>query len=376
MQTKLIYQDGTSNKFWYIIVLDNTHTVTFGRIGTGGISKTKLFDSPEDAIKDANKLIASKKKKGYQEIIEEAVVIRDDYTFAGKAIKDFKSSIYPETAVKVKSEYDENLKVVDKLDLLAKLPNIAEMDTLVIGAWQEAHDPVLNPILEKLIELKDTFSGLKHLFIGDMDSEDCELSWIVQTDYSFFYPHFPSLETFGVKGGTSLKLGMINLPNLKNLVVETGGLDKEVVQDIIHSDLENLEYLELWLGTDEYGCNIDIEDLKPILDGKYPLLRYLGLKNYYQTNDLAKALLEASVLDNVKTLDLSMGTLTNKGAAALYENEALLNLKHLNCRHHYLSNEWIEKLKAKFDTQKINLNDQEEADDYDDEVYYYVEIGE
>jgi len=379
MKIQLIYQEGTSNKFWNIEIIDNTHTVTYGRVGTAGVSKAKEFENAATAMKDAEKLIKSKIKKGYHTVSEKAKIIRDSYTFVGKPIKEFGLSINVDTAVKVLSGYGEELKVVDKLDKLAKLPNVSEMDTLVIGAWQaaaEGNDLIATGILNKLIELKDTFSNVQHLFIGDIDQGECEMSWINQIDYTSFYQHYPQLETFGVRGSERLKLGKIDLPNLKNLIVETGGLDKSVISDIINSNLINLEHLEIWLGTDEYGCTIETDELMPILNGTYPILRYLGLKNYHEQNDLAKKLKGASILKTIDTLDISMGVLHDEGAEALFNNEDLLNLKHINCRSHFFSAAWQEKLKVKFSGQNINLEDGRDAYDYDDEAYYYVEIGE
>jgi len=66
----------------------------------------------------------------------------------------------------------------------------------------------------------------------------------------------------------------------------------------------------------------------------------------------------------------------NDGAEALYNNEALLNLKHINCSWHYISTEWQGKLKEKFAAQKIDLRGEEEPHVVNDEVCYYVEIGE
>lgn len=63
--------DGKSSKFWEIEQTANQHTVCYGRIGTNGQSKTKEFDSTEAAQKDAEKLIASKVKKGYQEVADQ-----------------------------------------------------------------------------------------------------------------------------------------------------------------------------------------------------------------------------------------------------------------------------------------------------------------
>ncbi|MGN5953098.1 DUF6493 family protein [Sphingobacterium lactis] len=63
----LKYIDGNSDKFWEIQTDGVQHTVTYGRNGTDGQSKTKSFDSEEACIKDAEKLIAEKTKKGYSE---------------------------------------------------------------------------------------------------------------------------------------------------------------------------------------------------------------------------------------------------------------------------------------------------------------------
>lgn len=67
MKTYLEYKDEKSAKFWEIELSEHTYTVTYGKIGTDGQSKTKTFDTPEKANKGAEKLIAQKIKKGYQE---------------------------------------------------------------------------------------------------------------------------------------------------------------------------------------------------------------------------------------------------------------------------------------------------------------------
>jgi predicted DNA-binding WGR domain protein len=68
MKVYLEYKDEKSAKFWKIDVNNNTHTVTYGKIGANGQSKTKTFDDAEKAIKDAEKLVKAKTKKGYQEV--------------------------------------------------------------------------------------------------------------------------------------------------------------------------------------------------------------------------------------------------------------------------------------------------------------------
>jgi len=68
MNIYLEYKDEKSAKFWKINVEGTSHTVTYGKIGTDGQSKTKTFETAEKATKDAEKLVKAKTKKGYQEV--------------------------------------------------------------------------------------------------------------------------------------------------------------------------------------------------------------------------------------------------------------------------------------------------------------------
>ena len=63
MKKHLKYIDGNSDKFWQIEVLNNEFTVTYGKNGTSGTSQKKSFDSNENCIKAAEKLLAEKNKE-------------------------------------------------------------------------------------------------------------------------------------------------------------------------------------------------------------------------------------------------------------------------------------------------------------------------
>ncbi|WP_100787061.1 WGR domain-containing protein [Leptospira adleri] len=64
---ELTFQDGTSDKFWNLETSGNSFTVTFGKTGTAGQTQTKTFDSEDKCLKEAEKLIHEKLKKGYKE---------------------------------------------------------------------------------------------------------------------------------------------------------------------------------------------------------------------------------------------------------------------------------------------------------------------
>lgn len=60
--------EGSSAKFWEVEVDGDEMTVRYGRIGTDGQQKHKSLASPAAAEKEADKLIAQKTRKGYEEV--------------------------------------------------------------------------------------------------------------------------------------------------------------------------------------------------------------------------------------------------------------------------------------------------------------------
>ncbi|UPY79473.1 WGR domain-containing protein [Leptospira weilii] len=67
MKRYLTYKDDKSDKFWNIEVSGTSFTVTYGKTGTSGQTQTKDFDSEEKCLKEAQKLLSEKLKKGYKE---------------------------------------------------------------------------------------------------------------------------------------------------------------------------------------------------------------------------------------------------------------------------------------------------------------------
>lgn len=85
METLLIQQNEKSNKFWKIVVKDKDYVVFYGKIGTAGSIKAKEFEAEEECIKEANRLVASKRKKGYtdpllgEEYIKEKTITEEEF---------------------------------------------------------------------------------------------------------------------------------------------------------------------------------------------------------------------------------------------------------------------------------------------------------
>jgi uncharacterized protein (TIGR02996 family) len=64
---RLEFKEGTSSKFWELAIDGSAYNVRWGRIGSNGQEKRFSFPTSAKAQAEADKLIAEKKKKGYQE---------------------------------------------------------------------------------------------------------------------------------------------------------------------------------------------------------------------------------------------------------------------------------------------------------------------
>ncbi|MER5307451.1 STM4015 family protein [Streptomyces sp. NPDC002773] len=260
-----------------------------------------------------------------------------------------------------------------------KTVDTGRVRALVVGGWDEAYETSSAGIVAALIGANDRLTALEAVFLGDMTSEDCEISWIIQSDVTPLLAAYPALREFAVRGGMGLVFPSVRHTALETLVVESGGLGAEVVRGIAGSDLPALENLELWLGTDTYGGDSTPADLAPLLSGAaFPALRSLGLCNSVVQDEIAAAVASAPVVARIERLDLSMGVLTDEGAAALLDGRPLTHLSHLDLSHHFLSDTMRERVLAALVPHGVTvvLDDPQEPDEYNGKVYRYVAVAE
>ncbi|MEV6249749.1 STM4015 family protein [Streptomyces sp. NPDC051742] len=260
-----------------------------------------------------------------------------------------------------------------------KTVDTGRVRAVVVGGWDEAYENSSADIVTALIGANNRLTGLEAVFLGDMDSEDCEISWIIQSDVTPLLAAYPALREFGVRGGSQLAFPSIRHTGLETLVVETGGLGADVVRGIAGSDLPALENLELWLGTDTYGADSTPEDLAPLLSGaSFPALRSLGLCNSVIQDEIAAAVASAPVVARIERLNLSMGVLTDEGAAALLDGQPLTHLAHLDLSHHFLSEAMRERVLAALAPHGVTvvLDDAQEPEEYNGVVYRFVAVAE
>lgn len=241
---------------------------------------------------------------------------------------------------------------------------------LMLGAYSvrgSGHE--VDSFQEALRAAADRFPQLEALFIADLPSELSDISWIRQRDPGHLLAVFPHLKVLGMRGATGLTVEPFAHESLEQLVIQSGGLPPQVVRAIGRSALPALTSLELYLGDPEYDGGATAEDLAPILDGTaFPGLRHLGLRDADNSDAVAAALAHAPVVARLESLDLSLGTLGDEGAAALLAGQPLTHLKKLDLHHHYMSDAMIERLwqalpevEVDVSEQNLDLGDEDES---------------
>lgn len=259
--------------------------------------------------------------------------------------------------------YDEGRDSSYLAEKILSYEGLAELKDLTIGCFGEAYDESSQTLLDMIIANKDKFQQLESLFVGDMDYEECEVSWISQGNYSKLYDALPNLKTLKIKGSNDLTLGTISHQNLKHLEIICGGLPKDVIKEVANADLPNLETLILYIGVEEYGFDGSVEDLRPLTQKeRFPKLRHLGLVDAEIQDEITALVLEATVLPQLEVLQLSYGSLTDKGGQLLLDHaDQISHLKKLDLEYHFLSDQMVEKLKNL--PMEVDVSDPQGADD-------------
>lgn len=261
---------------------------------------------------------------------------------------------------------------------ILKDPEFPALEEVVIGCWGQVWDDNsgAQTLVDGIVANKDKFSHIKSLFVGDMDYEDCEVSWIIQADYSALWDAMPQLEKIVIKGSSELTLGNIRHDNLKEFEIICGGLPASVIGEIQNAKLPSLQKLLLYMGVDDYGFDGDISTVKELLDkSDFPQLNYLGIVDSDMQDEIAQAVIDCKYMKQIQTLDLSLGTLTDKGGEILLNNlDKYPNLEQVDLHFHYLSEDMMKRLGGL--RVKVNVEEQQEADNYKGELYYYPMLTE
>ncbi|MFD7640269.1 STM4015 family protein [Kitasatospora sp. NPDC059795] len=297
-----------------------------------------------------------------------------------EAAKEGKLPEAPSTAWKVWVDWDDETAFAEHWATFLETVAVEKVTALVIGRWFSEEPESLAEALPLILASAGRFPALRALFLGDITFEECEISWIQMCDITPVFEAFPQLEELVVRGAGEdydgndrLALKPVRHEKLKALRFEAGGLPGPVVRAVGACDFPALEKLELWLGVDNYGGNWTNEDLAPFLSGaNLPALKHLGLQNAETQDRIAAEVAHAPVVPRLTGLSLSMGALTDEGAAALLEGQPLTHLKTLDLHHHYLTEGMQKRLRDALPGVEVDLSGAEDPNDN----WRYVAVSE
>jgi uncharacterized protein (TIGR02996 family) len=222
--------------------------------------------------------------------------------------------------------------------------------------------------LQDLIDLlgKKAPPTTRRIILGDNVDQ---ISWHHTGNLGNLWKGVPNLRVLEIETG-EFDVGKMVAPALERAIFITGGLSKACCKNIASAKMPSIKHLEIYFGDDNYGGDCGIEDVAPLL-ARTDLtnLQYLGLKNSGFADDIPRALANAGVLETVRTLDLSLGTMSDDGARALVEiKDSLAHLECLDLTRNFLTKDGIKLVKGL--CPKVITSDQEEGDE--DERYVSI----
>ncbi len=284
---------------------------------------------------------------------------------------------------------DELLPVGDCGDLVALLPKVVSsrlVRELVIGCPRVNDEFTFFATMHALTKALPNMPNLRRLVLGDFHSEDSELSWSHLGSMKDVWKHLPKLEYLKIHAG-NMDFGTIDAPELRELWIESGGFDVSNLDQLIKGKLPKLEVLNLWMGEDNYGCDIRPKHLATFiaeLGKKFPKLRHLGLANSQWGNEIAPLLVRSKILKQVSSINLSMSHLTDEGMRVYAEHkDAFKHLTAIDFSRCLLGTEGNKLAKTLGKHVEVSRQDdpteyQPDPDDGDEseEMWRYAAVGE
>ncbi len=273
-------------------------------------------------------------------------------------------------------EYEEGKGPSVMVEEILADPEFAGVTDLTIGSWGSAYEDDCQPIIDGIVENAERFSHIEKLFIGDMDFEECEVSWIMQGNYGKLWAALPDLKELTIKGSTELGLGEIIHENLEALTIICGGLPTEIIEEIERARLPKLKKLLLYIGSDNYGFDGNADTIRRFLENAdFPELEYLGIVDSEIQDELTEAVLESKFMGQIHTLDLSCGTLSDKGGKLLLEKLPQYgNIKKLDVHYHFMTEKMEKQLREL--SLEVDASDRNKPDSYRGETYMYAMLTE
>ncbi len=276
--------------------------------------KTKSFNYGIGLLNPMNTAYIIKSKKQLQELTQDS---------GSKQLKVLKCYIEDRNLYRRKHLQDFFENIADSKNLL---PNLK---ALFIGESKENHLGSSQVYIYNILQILQAYPKLELLQVrGKIDNEN------------FLKSNVAKYQNINRVNEASTKIHFFKHSSLKSLVIEAYELWESSLTKLCNLNLPCLEYFELNVKS---GLNID--SLKHLFSGKsFPNLLYLGIINSYDTNNILKFLIESPLIDNLKVLNLSQGSLSTQEDIDLLKSPKINQLYTLNISENCFRAHMIEQL--------------------------------
>ncbi len=394
------FKEDGSAKFWEIELEEESFTARWGKIGTAGQEKTQDFDSKKDARIAADKLIAEKVKKGYQEVgggggggaslqwnpefeatilknpddakgylvyadwlqsngnpLGELVALQNAKTPNPKAekalIKEHLGTLFGEDAV----EAGEDLKLTWKNGFV---------DSIWIGGGYETHGDLAGALDQILASPAARF--VRSITVGLLNYDDGEPT--AQDFINTVVKRAPKLlsrfEAADFEYPDQTEMSWAHTGDVKKLWAAVPSLREVVLRGGGTLDFGTIDAPELTSFTVETG-GLPPKSLKAITSAKWPKLEtlkvWLGQENYGFESDVKdlQPIFDAKGLGNLRHLGLMNAEIVEEIVPALAKAKVLKQLETLDLSMGTLSEAgakaFVDHAGAFKHLKKINLAD-------------------
>ena len=149
-----------------------------------------------------------------------------------------------------------------------------------------------------------------------------------------------------------------------------------VIEEIQRATLPKLKKLLLYIGSDNYGFDGNPDTIREFLEKvQLPELEYLGIVDSEIQDEITEAVLESKFIGQIQTLDLSCGTLSDKGGELLLQKLPQYdNIKRLDVHYNFMSEKLIKRLEEL--PISVDASDRNEMHHYRGESYMYAMLTE
>jgi hypothetical protein len=243
---------------------------------------------------------------------------------------------------------------------LLELPQARLLTDLTISKTWDNNEAELQPVVDAMT----LAGGSRSLIEFNLVDHDQDISTVHLGDLGALWPLLPNLRKLWLSGG-SMTVGNILLPRLRSLEVVTGGLSGESARSFGEASFPELVSMSLHLGARDYGGAPSDEDLALLLAGEgIPRITSLGLVNDEYADVRVENIAGAAVLPRLTHLDLSMGCMTDAGAAVLLREAARFrHLTQLSVGENFLTEDMCARLREVYGDRVTGLTQQRVEDE-------------